>query len=353
MSETHKMFVGTTQRRRRDPLTTNPQPPPTLLLLALLATTAGCPDHNSSARRERGQAVKPTTPPKTALRRAPNPLVTGLALVGRIPLDYPVVGTSARKGDFVLAVPSKWIRRAFEQGANRQSFLLYGGWMLQPGPKQSKIRNRDGELDTIPNSVIIPIRRGERTRPGDILLTAWASGFGMQRAVVVRGKGRSNRPAVRYLDMKYENPAGIARETDRLEPNTFHRLLGGMQPGTSVAIRDERGFRHGVVINVQQEKVLVIGFGRKLEVTARSDCVLLPMHPRLRRGDAVSVPYLGHFYPGTVKRVVHRIGRVFVSFQHEGQARTVAVGYSNVIRPLAAPDQAVVDAGLMELGTTK
>lgn len=303
--------------------------------LLLLLSLAACKEPAPPAPT-RGRAVKPAPAARAAPSRKPAEAQIRVP-AGRIPFEFPVVSTTARAGDFVLAVPSKWIREAFQKRATDQSFLYYGGWMIQPGPVESRVRGRGGEEDTIPNSVIIPIRRGESARPGDVVLTSWASGFGMQRAMVVRGKSR-RRPRVRYLDMKYENPAGLARETDTLAPHTFHKLRGRWEPGTAVAIRDDEGFRHGIVVARHEQKLLTIGFGRKMEVVPRSDCVPLPIRPRLRRGDEVSVPYLGRFYPGVVKRVSIRIGRVFVTFQPEGKNRTLGVGFGNVIRLLRAPD---------------
>ena len=324
-----------------------------ILGLALLVMLTGCKDPPPSAP-PRAQAVKPAPAAQAARSRAPRreaPPTRKQFPAGRIPLDFPVVATTARAGDFVLAVPSKWIGEAFQKGIKNQSFLYYGGWMLSPGPKESRIRGRSGEVDTVPNSVIIPIRRGETARPGDVVLTAWASGFGMQRAMVVRGKSRKS-PRVRYLDMKYENPAGLARETDTLQPHTFHKLREDWEPGTSVAIGDDSGFRHGIVVAVHEQQLLTIGFGRKLEVVDRSDCLPLPVHPRLKRGEAVSVPFLGRFYPGTVKRPSARIGRVFVTFMPEGKARTLGIGYGNVISLLQTPDTPP-DAGVdlqLEIG---
>ena len=259
--------------------------------LLLLLSLAACKEPAPPAPT-RGRAVKPAPAARAAPSRKPAEAQIRVP-AGRIPFEFPVVSTTARAGDFVLAVPSKWIREAF--------------------------------------------RRGESARPGDVVLTSWASGFGMQRAMVVRGKSR-RRPRVRYLDMKYENPAGLARETDTLAPHTFHKLRGRWEPGTAVAIRDDEGFRHGIVVARHEQKLLTIGFGRKMEVVPRSDCVPLPIRPRLRRGDEVSVPYLGRFYPGVVKRVSIRIGRVFVTFQPEGKNRTLGVGFGNVIRLLRAPD---------------
>ncbi len=322
-----------------------------VVALVLLVGLAACKESSTPAA-SKARASKPAPAARAASAKEAKP-ARGQHPAGSLPFDFPAVATTARAGDFVLAVPSKWIREARQKGAVNQSFLYYGGWMVQPGPKESKVRDRSGDVDTIPNSVIIPIRRGETARPGDIVLTAWASGFGMQRAVVLRGKSRK-RPSVRYLDMKYENPAGLAKEADTLEPNTFHKLRGEWEPGAGVAIRaGERGFRHGIVVALHEQKVLTIGFGRKMAVVNRSDCVLLPHRPRLKRGDDVSVPYLGRFHPGTVKRVSARIGRVFVTFQPEGTERTLGVGFGNVIGRLQVPGDVKPDAGVGDVGVRK
>ncbi len=303
-------------------------------LAVLTLALAGCKE----------QAPPPRAAPQAPVVKRAKKAAVPRYPAGRVPLPFPRVTTTARAGDFVLAVPGKLIAQAHHKGIRRQSVLFHGAWMVKPGVAQSRVKGRSGEEDVTPNAVIIPIRRGERARPGDVVLTAWASGFGMQRAVVIRG-GKRKSPRVRYLDMKYENPAGLAREPDTLPPNTFHRLREPWEPGTSVAIRDEEGYRHGVVVSVREDKLLVIGFGRKLRVVQRADCVPLPVRPRLRRGDAVDIPHQGLFHPGVVKRLETRIGRVFVTVHPPGGARTVGVGFGNVIRLLSPPDVAV-DAGV-------
>lgn len=298
------------------------------VILALALVLAGCKEKAPPPRAARQAPVvkraKKSSPPRYP--------------AGRVPLEFPAVTTTARAGDFVLAIPGKLIAQAHGKGADRQSVLFYGGWMVKPGVAESRIKSRTGEEDVTPNAVIIPIRKGALARPGDVVLTAWASGFGMQRALVIRGGKSRKSPRVRYLDMKYENPAGLAREPDTLPPNTFHRLRESWEPGTSVAIRDEAGYRHGVVVAASEQKLLVIGFGRKLQVVRRADCVPLPVRPRFRRGAAVDVPHQGLFHPGVVKRVEDRIGRVFVTIHPPGGARTMGVGFGNVVRLLSPPD---------------
>jgi hypothetical protein len=181
-------------------------------------------------------------------------------------------------------------------------------------------------------------------RPGEVLLTAWASGSGMQRALVVRG-GSRRRPRVRYLDMKYHNPAGIARRDDRLEPNTFHSLRAPWEPGTTVAIQHEGQLLRGVVVRIAGQRVLALGFAGRLRVVPRQRCLPLPIVPRVKRGDEVRAPLLGIFRPARVQRVAGRIGRVFVTLAPADETRELAVGYTNLLTAPPPPNPAAPDAG--------
>jgi len=276
---------------------------------------------------------------------------------GEVPFDVSQAGFTALRGDFVLAPPRKWIDQGLkvrartsqkdEQGRPRhQAYFFYGGWLVEPGPVASKIKTRTDQESIIPNTLIIPIRRGETAQPGDVVLTVWASGSGMQRAMVVKG-GTPRRPAVRYLDMKYDDPAGMARRQDVLLLDTFHKLEPGILPGATVAIREGGKYWRGVVVRAQKEAVLAVGFGGRIKVAARASCAALPLNPRVKQGDRVHVPFLGYFRPALVKEYSPNQGRVLVILEHADKTRELSVGYTNVLPSLPAPptSQPAPDAG--------
>jgi hypothetical protein len=248
---------------------------------------------------------------------------------GEVPFDYPAVETSAKPGDYVLAPSRSWVDEAFQRGADKQTFIYYGGWMRAPGPKESLIETLTRQKNKIMNALIIPIRPGEKVKPGDVLLTTWASGTGMQRAIVVSG-GTPEAPKVRYLDMDFDSPSGWGKKQDTLEPNTFHRLTKPGEVGTTLACSE--GGRHAryVLTHAAADKMLVIGFAGRMKSVAASECKPLPIDPKLRSGDRAMVALVGSFVEGKVRKVDTEAGRVFVEYEFGSQKKQEAVGYTNV-----------------------
>src|SRR5690606_30478353 len=110
-----------------------------------------------------------------------------------------------------------------EKGGEKQTFIYYGGWMREPGPAASLVETLTKRTSTIPNALLIAIPPGQHAKPGELVLTSWASGTGMQRAVVVEG-GSESSPKVRYLDMSLDNATGWGEREDTLPENTFRKL---------------------------------------------------------------------------------------------------------------------------------
>ncbi|MHA1381262.1 MAG: hypothetical protein ACTSRG_23085 [Candidatus Helarchaeota archaeon] len=245
---------------------------------------------------------------------------------GEIPFDYPIVSTTAKKGDYVIASSRKWIDDAFEKGGENVTFIYYGAWMVDPGQEESKIKTLPGSEVIIPNSMMIPIRSGETAKIGDILLTTWQSGSGMERVIVVSG-GTDLEPKVLYLDMDYDNPAGIAQKVDTLQPNTFHKLYGNkLEVGGVVAVKTSGNeYLRVIATNIAEDKVLTIGFAGKMAVYNKKDCYILPIKPEIKKGDKVYIPFVGKFQEAIVDKVDPKIGRVFTT-NSWGKKAAIAFG---------------------------
>lgn len=252
---------------------------------------------------------------------------------GQIPFEYPIVGTTGKAGDYVLAPSRTWIDDAFEHGGDKQTFIYYGGYLREPGAVESTVESLTKKTATIPNSLVIPIRRGEKAKPGDVLLTSWASGTGMQRAIVVSG-GTAGSPKVRYLDMDLENPSSFGQKEEALPPDTFVRLTKPGQIGTTLACPEGSRKLRVIVTHATgdgaADPLLVLGYGGRIRVVKRGECKALPIVPSLKVGDKAFVPMLGEFIEGKVTKVDPPIGRVTVKYQFGGQSREDGVGYTNV-----------------------
>jgi hypothetical protein len=258
-------------------------------------------------------------------------------LPGESPFNYPIVSTTARAGDYVLAPSKTFVDEAFARGGDKQTFIFYGGWMREPGPSESKVESLTRMKAMIPNALIVPIRRGEHVEPGNVVLTSWASGSGLQRAIVVSG-GTPESPTVRYLDMDLDNPSGWGRKEDTLPPSTFQRLDKPGELGTTLACtegsRRLRFILTHATGNAPGDKLLVLGHGGRMRVVTRGECKELPIVPPVKRGDLAVVPVAGAFVEGQVTKVDPVIGRVWVEYEFAGRKDKESVGFTNVAAKL-------------------
>ena len=271
---------------------------------------------------------------------AREPLFKRTGKPGEIPFDYPAVTTTAKAGDYVL-VPSKhFVDDAFAKGTDQQTFIFYAARLVEAGKDESKVKTMNngkdegGVEETIPNSLIIPIHKGDKAKPGDVLLTWWQSGSGMQRSIVVAG-GSETEPKVRHLDLPIDNPGGAALRDDTLKADSFQKIDGDWAPGKTVAAKDPSGYKFGIITGSTSDKVLVVGFAGRMHVYAKADCVQIPVAPSVKPGDTVFVPHLGAFYKGNVEKVDAAVGRVYTKFQFGSQSVSAGIPAPNVATSLA------------------
>lgn len=244
--------------------------------------------------------------------------------------DFPQVETSAKPGDYVLAPSYNWIKDAAEKGVEGTSFIWYVQKMAQPDKENSELQFLQ-ERRKVPNPYIIAIPPKQTAKKGDIVLTWWQTGSGMQHAIVV-DDATPGQPVVRYLDIAYDNPAKsrdgsttIGKMDERVVPDSFVKLKT-WDPGTTVAVQDGANQKSARVIRVSGNKVLVLESG-KLKVYPRSSCQPPPLVPQVKAGDRVKAPRYGvNFASATVSEVDARNGRVFVRFDGDKEDKAIAFG---------------------------
>jgi len=242
----------------------------------------------------------------------------------KIPFEFPEVRTPALQGDYVLAPPRAWIDAGLEKGADKQTYIYYGGWMQRPGAAVSEVETLAKNVSLIPNALIIAIPRGQAAVPGEVVLTSWASGTGMQRALVVDG-GTKESPSVRYLDMSLDNPSGWGKRADTLAPNTFKKLSTPGEVGTTAACK-EGGHRMRYIVTARQGgRLLGYGFAGKITAFAEADCVFLPLKPRFEEDAVVFVPVVGRYTKAKVLRVEAHLGRVWARYKTDQDDQVIAV----------------------------
>lgn len=304
---------------------------PLLLVSCLLLVSLACGTKDANVANStnvNGNAATPTASANTNAADAPRSTLKP----GEIPYNgFPTVGTTAKADEVVLCPSFNWIEDAATKGPDKVTFIFYDQKMIAPGDVESEVEFLSPGKRKVSNAYIIPIPAGQTAKVGDIVLTWWQSGSGMQRAIVVEASDPSE-PTVRYLDIDYDNPAKsrdgkttIGQMDEKLKPNSFVKLNNAWESGTIVAVNDGASKKKAHVIRVAGDKVLAMGFGGSLKVYDKSACTPVPVKPVVKAGDKVKAPIYGSFQNVTVSKVDSRNGRVFVK-PETGDEKAIAFG---------------------------
>ena len=269
---------------------------------------------------------EPTEPPAEPKAEAPVEGETKRA-PGDLPFDYGKFPIKAEAGQTVLTPNLKMLDRAFEKPTSG-TYIFYRANLVAPGEVASKVKSPFEEFE-MPNALIVPIRKGEKVAKGDILLCRWTSGSGMQRCIVTGGTDTA--PVVRYLDMNYDNPAGIGKKDDTLKPDEFHKLTTPGEVGTAVAYKKGTQWGHGIVVHDGGDKKLLRVFAGKLHVAPAGDVKPIPLKPEVKVGDEVWAAPIGSFAKGKVTKVDPEIGRVWVERPMGSKTKTEAFAFGSVL----------------------
>jgi len=280
------------------------------IILSIMSFSAGC-----------GQSVE-----NTVIQPAEQkPKQTEMIKKGSIAeiADFPAIkNINAKVGDYVLAIGNEFLQDS--DGAK----VFYAAKLMEKGEYESKIQwlNKDEEI--VPNAVIVPIRGEETAEFGDIVLTWWQSGSGMQRAFVTGGT--PERPEVMYLDIDYNNPSGAGKKKEFLKPNTFHKLNDNdIGSATACLNRGERVLVR--VVNKTEDKVLGTLTDNSLMSFDKEDCVFIPNKVEVEPGDLAFVPVDGTITAVMVKKVEQSIGRIFVEYNFGRELKEDAIAFGNVL----------------------
>jgi hypothetical protein len=298
-----------------------------LLLAAVACQTKDTSNANTGATEN---TAKPTASANTAAETPPKSTLKP----GETPFSgFPTVGTTAKASEVVLCPSYNWIQDAATKGPDQVSFIFYDQKMSTPGDVESEVEFMSPGKAKVANAYIIPIPAGQTAKVGDIVLTWWQSGSGMNRAIVVEAANASE-PTVRYLDIDYDNPAKssdgkttIGQMDEKLKPNSFVKINNTWEPGTVIAVNDGASRKKMQVIRVAGDKVLALGNVGKLQVYDKSSCTPVPLVPKVKAGDKVKAPKYGtSFEDATVTKVDGKIGRVFVKFGTDTEEKAIAFG---------------------------
>jgi hypothetical protein len=246
--------------------------------------------------------------------------------------DFPAVETTAKAGEVVLVPSYIWLQQANVNGTDKTTMIWYQQTMSAPDKEMSEVKFMS-ETRKVPNAYIVPIPAGATAKKGDIVLTWWQSGSGMNRAIVV-DDATPTEPVVRYLDIAYDNPAkskdgttGIGQMEEKLKPNSFVKINNMMEPGTTVAVQDGAEMKKAQVIRVAGDKVFTSSANGRIAVYDKSRCTPLPIKSAAKAGETVKAVWASMFIrEGTVTKVDPKIGRVFIKFGTDKEDKAVAFG---------------------------
>ena len=247
----------------------------------------------------------------------------------KFPFDFPTAGTTAKKGEKVLVPSFNWLVDAMQKDPKTVTMIWYAQTMEEPGAEMSVVKFMS-ETKKVPNAYIVPIPAGATAKKGDILLTWWQTGSGLQRAIVTDAAD-PKAPTVRYLDLDYDNPAKsrdgkttIGQMEEQIKPDTFAVIKNEFEPGTSVSIGSD--MKHGQVIRVEGDKVFVNLFAGRIDVFPKADVKAVPLKPNVKAGDKVKAVFAGKFKDATVSKIDENIGRVWVKFESMPDDKVIAFG---------------------------
>jgi hypothetical protein len=237
------------------------------------------------------------------------------------PWDFPQgMELTMEVGQNVLS-PYTFYPQAIKDGKDiaEETYILYSTTVDSVGKEKSKVGGA-----VMPNALIIPLPKDVSVQKGDIVLTWWQSGSGMQRAIV-KDASDPKQPVVDYLDLKYEEDAKDASKkaecfavkfgNAKLAPNTFLKIEDGKwMPGQQIAVNESGSWKACTIINCNEDKVLALCFAGKIKAYKKSDCKLVPFNVSINKGDAVKAVFVDSYSDGyKVEKVDKNIGRVWVT----------------------------------------
>ena len=242
--------------------------------------------------------------------------------------DIQVNKPTAKPDDFVLCPSRQFYDNVVEKGINKTTFIYYAAKLVEATDTTATVKNLAGRTFTLPNQMIVSIPKGQTAKKGDIVLTWWQKGSGMQRGIVVGGT--ETEPVVRYLDVKLTNPSGVGKRAEKLRPDSFVVLNQPWQIGTTVAVGEGKRVKLGQLLAVSDKAVLVKEFAGKLGCYPREIANPLPIVPDLKEHGAAQAALYGTFKPVTVTRVDKEIGRVFATFEFGRKPREEAFSFGDI-----------------------
>ncbi|RRC99458.1 hypothetical protein [Prevotella sp. OH937_COT-195] len=215
---------------------------------------------------------------------------------------------------------------AMEEGKDikGKTSIYYKNTIADAGEKNTKLSGTDVRY---PNNLLIPIYKDAKAKKGDIVLTWWQSGSGLQRAIVTDDSDPT-QPKVHYLDLNFKGDGtGFAEDHDneQLKPNSFVVLKDGeMQQGAPIVVNEDGEKEEGILVKADGDNVIYLAFASSLKETKKSNVKVIPLTPNYGVGDNVKGVFVGSFSKDyKVKKIDRKIGRVWLD--DEGKEEILSI----------------------------
>lgn len=195
-----------------------------------------------------------------------------------------------------------------------------------------------GETHEVPNALVVPLKKGQKAKKGDILLTWWQGGSGMERAIVIDDKTPTEPTAI-FLDLSWPDDPNDPKIEEKskgrqLIPNSFNVMKDGeWVSGAQVAYRQDGEWKSGILMHATDDKVLLSIWSSKLTAVDKSVCKLIPFNEKIKKGEKVWCEWLDYYRPGyIVEKVDQKTGHIWV--KKEGSERIECMSIAQVTKVL-------------------
>jgi hypothetical protein len=213
--------------------------------------------------------------------------------------------------------------------------VFYGARLSGAGPERSNVAFAAGAVHSIPNALVIAVPAKASAAVGDIVLTDWGRGAGMQRAIVV-GAEDPFSPKVRYLDLPFLHPSGHAELEDTLPPASFRRVEKAGDVGSTAVCRQGAKRTRQLVIRPLDDGFVGYSFSRRVSVWHKQQCEWLDVRRQRLPGERVSVPVMGRYSPARLVKVDAPSGTAQAEHTARGEKREETFALVDIADPDAS-----------------
>lgn len=285
-------------------------------------------------------AVKKATPAAKKAVPAAAKKVEEVKKIDPWPWNFPkAIKIEAEPGQNALSCEGMYFSKIEKNEDLTKAVLIWYNRKIEDvGSETSDLGRFDKQQ--VPNALVIPILRHQKAKKGDILLTWWQSGSGLERAIVI-DDSNPEEPVAVYLDQYWNDDPDHEKnkklaQGEKLKPNTFNIIKDGeWVPGATVAYREDGEWKCGILMNIDGDKVLLNVFASHLAATTKNRCKLIPFNEDFKVGDKVSIKFVGSFSSGyQIAKIDKATGHVWVQDEGRPESRLKVKSIAEVTKVL-------------------